>query len=106
MPVSVEMTAAKTARFLCRVGGRPQPQVSWFKNGEEIKLNGNVKAKDTLDGHRLTISQVTASDTGYYQCRASSPVGMVQGTSLLKVIVSGVQCSLLLIYMYFSCISY
>ena len=52
----------------CRVSGRPLPDVTWTKDGKEVKPSDRVEIKKTPDGLcSLTIQNATPDDKGVYK---------------------------------------
>ncbi|XP_052739701.1 protogenin isoform X2 [Bicyclus anynana] len=73
-PVSKDATRASTVRFNCTASGKPEPNVTWYKNGEKLTLAGRRNLRSSVDRLRLelVISGVTSDDAGVYQCFASN----------------------------------
>ena len=55
----------------CRAKGVPQPQITWYKDGEIIQ-NG---------GETLSISSVEQIDSGQYSCKAANSLGSFTETA-------------------------
>ncbi|XP_036366496.1 neural cell adhesion molecule 1-like [Octopus sinensis] len=54
----------------CVGTGKPDPDITWTKNGGELPQNVD------LDGTSLLISSVTDEDAGQYECTADNGVGV------------------------------
>jgi len=54
---------AKTVRFECEMAGVPKPNITWYKNGEPLHINGRIKQK----GWSLVLSNTVKEDSGIYQ---------------------------------------
>ncbi|XP_068627251.1 protogenin A-like [Battus philenor] len=78
-PKSKEVLRASTVRFNCTATGRPEPVISWYKDGQPLTLTGRINSRTSADGSReeLVISGVTTDDAGVYQCFAHSGFGDV-----------------------------
>jgi titin len=76
----------KTAEFVVRVVGYPEPTIEWMKGGKKIRSDGRFHAK-TTDKHtyKLIIKNVTLEDLGTYKCVASNEAGRVQCSARLEV---------------------
>ncbi|XP_067166239.1 cell adhesion molecule-related/down-regulated by oncogenes [Apteryx mantelli] len=73
--------AGDAVRFSCRARGNPPPALAWFHNAASVPLS----PRHLSAGGSLSISGVTAEDSGLYQCVASNGVGSVQSTGRLRV---------------------
>ncbi|XP_076165903.1 obscurin isoform X4 [Ptiloglossa arizonensis] len=77
-----------TLKLIFEVAGSPDPEVKWFKDGQEVSADARIKI--TRDSNRqesydLTVTLVKGSDGGIYEVRAENELGYV--TSKSKVIV-------------------
>uniref|UniRef100_A0A8C6U970 Contactin 4 n=1 Tax=Neogobius melanostomus TaxID=47308 RepID=A0A8C6U970_9GOBI len=63
----------------CKATGKPKPSYRWMKNGE------NLESTEVVNG-ALSISRLTLSDTGMYQCVAGNKHGEVYSNAELRVI--------------------
>ncbi|CAG2164046.1 unnamed protein product [Oppiella nova] len=76
IPYNQEAVEGKLVRFDCRVGGRPEPEVNWFRDGKIILDSNLVKVVVNEGGiHALMIMAAYPSDTGTYTCVARNRVG-------------------------------
>ncbi|XP_058813868.1 protogenin [Topomyia yanbarensis] len=57
--------------FNCSVSGNPQPKITWFKNGREIKNSYIIH----YNYHILRIHTIDPEDEGLYQCIAKNDAG-------------------------------
>lgn len=77
-----------TLSLTFEVSGTPDPEVKWYKDGEEVTADARIKI--TRDSQRkesydLTVTLLKGSDGGVYEVRAVNDLGYV--TSNSKVIV-------------------
>lgn len=77
-----------TLKLTFEVSATPDPEVKWYKDGEEVTANARIKI--TRDSQRnesydLTVTLLKGSDGGLYEVRAENELGYV--TSKSKVIV-------------------
>ncbi|XP_072929438.1 neogenin-like [Epargyreus clarus] len=86
-PSSKEALRASTVRFNCTATGRPEPIISWYKDGQPLIPLGRFNLRNSIDRKRieLVISGVTSDDAGIYQCFASNPVSVSSGWAQLSV---------------------
>uniref|UniRef100_A0AAX7VNY1 Contactin 4 n=1 Tax=Astatotilapia calliptera TaxID=8154 RepID=A0AAX7VNY1_ASTCA len=63
----------------CKATGKPKPSYRWMKNGE------NLESTEVASGV-LSISRLTLTDTGMYQCVAGNKHGEVYSNAELRVI--------------------
>ncbi|RWS20629.1 titin-like isoform X1, partial [Leptotrombidium deliense] len=76
IPANIEVTEGKMARFDCRVGGRPPPDVSWYINGRKLVDDHNYKLIVNEGGvHSLMIKVVSREDAGTITCIAKNRNG-------------------------------
>ncbi|XP_065168608.1 neogenin isoform X4 [Atheta coriaria] len=68
--------------FECTVYGKPEPKVSWLKNGEHINTNEYYQI---VNGNNLKITGLMKSDAGLFQCVATNAAGNVQAAASLAV---------------------
>ncbi|VEN57416.1 unnamed protein product, partial [Callosobruchus maculatus] len=83
VPSSRSYPVAMRARLECRAGGRPQPKIRWYKDGEPLEYNNWLK-KPT-DGW-LFFSTTFSKDSGIYQCVATNSVGNVWTAVQMEII--------------------
>uniref|UniRef100_A0A3P9CU66 Contactin-3 n=1 Tax=Maylandia zebra TaxID=106582 RepID=A0A3P9CU66_9CICH len=62
----------------CRANGRPKPSYTWLKNGQQIHVEDGV----------LSVSALTLSDAGMYQCVAENKHGVIYLAAELMVLAS------------------
>uniref|UniRef100_A0AAR2JCZ7 Contactin 3b n=1 Tax=Pygocentrus nattereri TaxID=42514 RepID=A0AAR2JCZ7_PYGNA len=68
----------------CKANGKPKPSYSWLKNGEPLMPESRV----LIENGALTISSLTLSDGGMYQCVAENKHGIVYASAELMVLAS------------------
>ncbi|XP_014485518.1 PREDICTED: muscle M-line assembly protein unc-89-like isoform X3 [Dinoponera quadriceps] len=78
----------ETLTLSLEVSATPEPEVKWYKDGEEVSADARIKI--TRDSQRkesydLTVTLLKGSDGGLYEVRAENALGYV--TSKSKVIV-------------------
>uniref|UniRef100_A0AAR2LTC0 Contactin 3b n=1 Tax=Pygocentrus nattereri TaxID=42514 RepID=A0AAR2LTC0_PYGNA len=66
----------------CKANGKPKPSYSWLKNGEPLMPESRV----LIENGALTISSLTLSDGGMYQCVAENKHGIVYASAELMVL--------------------
>ncbi|KAJ2947220.1 hypothetical protein O0L34_g16929 [Tuta absoluta] len=86
-PNSREAHRASTVRFNCTATGKPEPNVTWYKDGKPLAMAGRVNLRKSIDGLRteLVISGVTSDDAGVYQCFATNPTSTDSFWAMLNV---------------------
>uniref|UniRef100_UPI0035900F05 neuronal cell adhesion molecule-like isoform X1 n=1 Tax=Myxine glutinosa TaxID=7769 RepID=UPI0035900F05 len=84
-PQSQLIEPGQSTAIVCRVGGRPNSQIRWMRNGtpiEEIAGEANVKVdRDTIEFHDLP-----EGSTGVYQCEASNRHGSLLANAFINVL--------------------
>lgn len=76
----------KTAEFVVRVVGNPEPTIEWTKGGKKIRGDSRFQMR-TVDKYtfKLVIKHVTLDDLGTYKCVASNEAGRAQCSARLDV---------------------
>nr|DBA21577.1 TPA: hypothetical protein GDO54_018188 [Pyxicephalus adspersus] len=67
-----------TLTLLCESEALPQPDVTWYKNGQLLPHGGSVSILNS--GQRLEIQNVQESDNGVYTCKMSNVAGEAELT--------------------------
>ncbi|XP_033761247.1 hemicentin-1-like [Pecten maximus] len=76
------VSIAEKVMLTCSVGGDPQPNIYWTKNGRPVIYNERIIL--LLNGS-LVIYQATSSDAGEYKCVATNDAGTSTGVAMLIV---------------------
>ncbi|NXU84264.1 VGFR1 factor, partial [Xiphorhynchus elegans] len=77
------VNASKSAMLECQVRGIPEPQISWFKNHEEIQQEPGIILGP--GSRMLFIERVKEEDEGLYQCIATNLKGSVESAAYVTV---------------------
>ncbi|KJH44302.1 immunoglobulin I-set domain protein [Dictyocaulus viviparus] len=73
-PLEVDM--GKPAMLSCTVIGKPEPEVTWFKDGVAIQIDhDHFSRKDSIGEHALIIKNLRVEDVGSYSCEAVNKAG-------------------------------
>ncbi|XP_012879670.1 PREDICTED: myomesin-2 [Dipodomys ordii] len=76
LPDVVTIMEGKTLNLTCTVFGNPDPEVVWFKNDKDIELSEHFAVKVEQSKYvSLTISGVTAEDSGKYSINVKNKYG-------------------------------
>lgn len=82
----VTVDEGETARIECKVYGHPSPDLSWYKNGKEVRRGGRFQVVTNQEGMQsLVIKLVQCSDAGVYTCRAHNKSGQATMDFTLQV---------------------
>ncbi|XP_062570988.1 hemicentin-1-like isoform X1 [Saccostrea cucullata] len=76
------VSIADQVMLTCSVGGDPNPDIRWTKNGRPVELSDRIV--QLLNGS-LVIYDSTSSDAGEYKCVASNDAGTSEGVAMLTV---------------------
>ncbi|XP_011704408.1 PREDICTED: titin [Wasmannia auropunctata] len=82
-PVIAELK--KPAKFTCTVIGNPFPEISWYKNEQELHASENYTMTIFETTVTLEITTIKEEDAGMYSCRASNPAGVATSTVNLVI---------------------
>ncbi|XP_074600440.1 uncharacterized protein LOC141854581 isoform X3 [Brevipalpus obovatus] len=70
-----------------KVDGIPEPEVTWFKDGEEVAASATITLKRESDGsHSLIIEKSQNKDEGTYKCVAINKVGKDETEAKITVL--------------------
>ena len=61
--------------LICNVDGKPEPSVSWTRNGFPLNTSEIANIAISDDQKMLTIVNVRRTDSGDYRCVANNSVG-------------------------------
>ena len=59
----------------CDATANPVPTISWTRNGSPIDNSGNSRISFSANKKRLTITNVSRTDSGEYRCVANNSLG-------------------------------
>ncbi|XP_024939523.1 obscurin isoform X4 [Cephus cinctus] len=79
----------ETLQLKVEISGTPEPQVKWFKDGQEVSADAKIKiTRDTQrrESYDLTLNLVKGSDGGVYEVRAENEMGSVSSKSKVTVL--------------------
>ncbi|XP_044590608.1 neogenin isoform X1 [Cotesia glomerata] len=69
--------------FECDIYGKPEPKVTWLKNGEKITLS---EYWQLVNNNNLRINGLLPIDAGIFQCIGTNPAGSIQTFARLVII--------------------
>ncbi|EDO49549.1 predicted protein, partial [Nematostella vectensis] len=75
----------ETARFVCRVIGRPDPTYEWLRGDKPITDGGRYTIMSDDEGQTLEITDCTVEDEGLYKCVSTNSSGTDTTTARLTV---------------------
>uniref|UniRef100_A0A3B3ZDQ0 Ig-like domain-containing protein n=1 Tax=Periophthalmus magnuspinnatus TaxID=409849 RepID=A0A3B3ZDQ0_9GOBI len=78
-----QMAIDTNLQWECKAIGKPRPTFRWLKNGQ---LLTSQQGRHYVDSGTLSISRITLSDAGMYQCVAENDLGAVYASAELKVV--------------------
>ncbi|XP_036150275.1 neogenin isoform X5 [Monomorium pharaonis] len=68
--------------FECEIYGKPEPKITWLKNGERITLSAYWQI---VNGYNLRINGLLPIDAGIFQCMGVNPAGSIQASARLTI---------------------
>uniref|UniRef100_A0A663N6M2 Myosin light chain kinase, smooth muscle n=1 Tax=Athene cunicularia TaxID=194338 RepID=A0A663N6M2_ATHCN len=91
-PNRVVVREGQTGKFSCKITGRPQPQVTWFKGDIQLQPNERFNMFEKTGIQFLEIQNAQLADSGIYTCTVVNSAGKasvsaeltVQGTARTK----------------------
>ncbi|XP_075869505.1 contactin-4 isoform X1 [Nelusetta ayraudi] len=82
-PEDVQKLIDESLVWECKATGKPKPSYRWMKNGQNLEP---TEERVQVANGALSISRLTLSDTGMYQCVAGNKHGEVYSNAELRVI--------------------
>lgn len=91
---NISVTEGQEAKFQVRLASMPEPEISWYKDGELIGPRGGPQTpkyrfyyETRAHSHTrgLVISPVTEDDIGLYELRAWNKLGQAASSAYLSV---------------------
>ena len=70
-PIMRLVNVGDSATFTCNASGVPTPNITWYRDGKQIKSSHYEISSITASSSQLTINNVSHADNGYYVCGAS-----------------------------------
>ncbi|XP_039179724.1 myosin light chain kinase, smooth muscle isoform X3 [Crotalus tigris] len=84
-PNRVIVREGQTGKFSCKITGRPQPQVIWFKDEIQVQKNDRFNMFEKAGIQFLEIQNVQLADAGIYTCTLMNNAGKASVTAELMV---------------------
>ncbi|KAL1456925.1 hypothetical protein WDU94_001611, partial [Cyamophila willieti] len=82
-PVSDTYPTGSISRITCLVEGHPQPQMTWFHDGNSIDSDDHITYEK--DGFVLVLNGVRESDAGVYNCVAQNSEGSAESVAMIRI---------------------
>ena len=83
VPPRVSCLAGYRVALTCSVLSVPKPDVQWFFNRRQLKMDAKHTMEERGDNYTLTVADVRQQDLGEYTCSAVNKIGEAQATVLL-----------------------
>jgi len=84
-PRTQRVREGQSARFVARVSGQPEPEVTWYREGVPIVSSADFVISSSGDVHSLEIVEVFYEDAGKFNVQVRNNGGQVQCTFDLSV---------------------
>ncbi len=73
-------------RLSCNAEGWPEPELSWYRDGEPLaEVGTSSSSRQEVGTTTLVLRQVTGRDSANYSCLAQNPVGSAAVVYTLQV---------------------
>lgn len=72
-------------RFDVKVTGMPEPEVSWYKDGQPVKKDEHIEIIHDEDTSALILMYSKADDAGDYTCKAVNEAGDAESSAHLHI---------------------
>ncbi|XP_061226041.1 myosin light chain kinase, smooth muscle isoform X3 [Neopsephotus bourkii] len=84
-PNRVVVREGQTGKFSCKITGRPQPQVTWFKGDLQLQQNERFNMFEKTGIQILEIQNAQLTDSGIYTCTVVNSAGKASVSAELTV---------------------
>uniref|UniRef100_A0A8B9QCP1 Myosin light chain kinase, smooth muscle n=1 Tax=Apteryx owenii TaxID=8824 RepID=A0A8B9QCP1_APTOW len=84
-PNRVVVREGQTGKFSCKITGRPQPQVTWFKGDTQLQQNDRFNMFEKTGIQFLEIQNAQLVDAGIYTCTVVNSAGKASVSAELTV---------------------
>ncbi|KAB0799541.1 hypothetical protein PPYR_07421 [Photinus pyralis] len=81
-PTNTDIKEGENLDLECEVKGTPEPQISWFLNGDTVINDTHIEAI----GNRIYFRRVEKKHAGTLQCFATNTIGTIYSSFNVKVI--------------------
>ncbi|XP_052799439.1 myosin light chain kinase, smooth muscle-like [Mya arenaria] len=79
------LTDGERLTLRCNVSGNPEPDVEWFRDGQNVKLIDTITTKNRAGLCSLSVIEVTGVDAGEYKCIAINDGGRAEVSARVNV---------------------
>ena len=80
-PENISIVAGEEIRLGCVVGGRPPPEIRWWRQNGQLPANRVVVSDNSV----LTVRNVIPDDEDVYVCQADNQVGSIQALANVQI---------------------
>ncbi|XP_039524077.1 neuronal cell adhesion molecule a isoform X20 [Pimephales promelas] len=84
-PQNLILAPKENGMLTCRVGGNPQPMVTWSVNGIPIE-NSHKDPSRNIKDDEIILSDVQTGSSAVYQCNASNEYGYLLANAFVSVL--------------------
>ncbi|KAK7129963.1 hypothetical protein R3I93_019569 [Phoxinus phoxinus] len=84
-PQNLILAPKENGMLTCRVGGNPQPKVTWSVNGIPIE-NSHKDPSRKINDDDIILSDVQTGSSAVYQCNASNEYGYLLANAFVSVL--------------------
>uniref|UniRef100_A0A8C8SS89 Myosin light chain kinase, smooth muscle n=1 Tax=Pelusios castaneus TaxID=367368 RepID=A0A8C8SS89_9SAUR len=84
-PTRVIVREGQTGKFSCKITGRPQPQITWFKGDIQLQQKDRFNMFEKAGIQFLEIQNVGLADAGTYICTVTNSAGKASVSADLMV---------------------
>ncbi|XP_049270135.1 titin-like [Rhipicephalus sanguineus] len=82
----VNVLVDNDACFTCQFTGKPTPEITWYKGGQELFESPRADIDTSLASSTLTLKQVRLEDKGKIECQALNNAGLKTTSAKLTVL--------------------
>ena len=86
LPKALQVKDGEMLTLKCTVKGDPEPQITWFKNGEPLSSSDIIDLRYRQGLASLSINEVFPEDEGAYICKATNSLGSAETKCDLKIL--------------------
>lgn len=82
----VNVLVDNDASFTCQFTGKPTPEITWYKGGQELFESPRTDIETSLASSTLRLKQVRLEDKGKIECQALNNAGLKTTSAKLTVL--------------------
>lgn len=92
----VKYRAGATVQLTTGIIAKPQPTITWYKDGKELESGAQVMISNTTDSACISIKEATRINTGTYELKIKNSLGSAYAA--IRVLIQGMLLIIVLLF--------